>query len=146
MQTVDAKTKTAEVSKVQLSKDIDTLGGTLSVNPLYNLKSSTGDVRLGYSFDNTNFMVDAEQRKLTVSHSFGKDTVTPSVSASGDFSLSYSRNMPSGKLTTSWAPNDALSVIWTDGEWQTTIKAPIEGYYNANKGIKVNMKRTVGVF
>lgn len=146
LESLDAKSKTVELSKVQVSKDIDALGGVVSVNPLYDIKSASSDVRLGYAIDNTNVMVDAEKRKLTVSHSFGRDTLTPSVSAYGDFSLSYSRTMPSGKLTTSWTPNDALSLTWTDGEWQTTIKAPIEGYVGANQGIKVNMKRTVGVF
>jgi hypothetical protein len=136
------------VSKVQVTKDIDTLGGTLSINPKYDLGKSTGDIRVGYAIDNTSFQVDAEQRKLTVSHSFtDKDKVTPSVSANGDFSVSYSRDLENGKgrLTTTWTPKDSVKLQWSDGEWETTFRAPLEGYYKANQGIKINMKRTVGM-
>jgi hypothetical protein len=134
------------VSKVQVTKDIDTLGGTLTVNPKYDLDKASGDVRLGYSIANTSFQVDAEKKKLTVAHSFSNnDKIAPSVSASGEFSISYTRDLEGGKLTTTWAPNDVLKMQWTDGEWETTIKAPLEGYYKTNQGIKVNMKRSVGM-
>jgi hypothetical protein len=142
----DNESKAVSVSKVQVTKDIDTLGGTLTVNPKYDLDRASGDVRLVYSIDNTSFQVDAEKKKLTVAHSFpNKDEISPSVSASGEFSISYTRDLERGKLTTTWAPNDALKMQWTDGEWETTIKAPLEGYYKTSQGFKVNMKRSVGL-
>jgi hypothetical protein len=143
----DTKAKRTEISKVQLSKDIFTPVGILSLNPLFDVPSKSGDIRFGFSLDNTSFQVHTGQQRLTVSHSFSEsETITPSVSADGDFNLSYSRGLSKGTLNTSYAPNDSIKVQWADGEWQTTFKAPLEGYYNTNGGIKVNMKRSVGMF
>lgn len=142
-QCADTGAKKASVRAIQLSKKVEALGGTLQVNPSYTVPSSTVGAKLGYSLDNTSVQVDSLSKKITVSHSFGKDTVSPSVTTSGDFSLSYSRALPQGTLTTSWTPDESIGVTWNDGEWQTTFKAPIDGFASANQGIKVNMKRTV---
>lgn len=139
----DTGAKKATVSKIQISKSIDALGGTLKVNPSYNVPASSIGAKLGYSIDNTSVQVDSSAKKITLSHCFGKDTVSPSVTTSGDFSLSYSRTLPQGTLTTSWTPDDSIGVTWNDGEWTTTFKAPIDGFINANQGIKVNMRRTI---
>lgn len=120
------------------------MAGTFSINPKYDVQTSSPDVSLGFQLDNTSFRVDAEKRKLTVSHAFtNRDSVTPTATASGDFSLSYTRDLDTGKLTTTWAPNDSIKVMWTDGQVMTTVKAPIEGYYNLNQGVKVSMKRSI---
>lgn len=143
----DTAAKKLSVSKVQLTADIDAPGGKLTVNPSYNLDKSTPDCRLGYSIDGTSVQVDAQGKKMTIAHCFdNNDVIAPSVSASGDFSLSYTRSLEGGKLTTTWAPNKAVQLQWADGDWQTTMKAPLDGLYKTNQGIKVSMKRTVGVF
>ena len=143
----DTAAKKLSVSKVQLTADIDAPGGKLTVNPSYNLDKSTPDCRLGYSIDGTSVQVDAQGKKVTIAHCFdNNDVIAPSVSASGDFSLSYTRSLEGGKLTTTWAPNKAVQLQWADGDWQTTMKAPLDGLYKTNQGIKVSMKRTVGVF
>ena len=129
-----------------MTKDIDTLGGHITINPKYDLQSSKGDIILGYALDNTSFQIDAQSRKLTVSHSFADHhQVTPSIQANGDFSITYSRLFDSGRISTTYAPNDSVRVQWTDGEWETTIKAPIDGFANINHGIKVSMKRNVNL-
>jgi hypothetical protein len=140
------KSNTVEVSKVQLTKSLDILDGTLTVSPKYDLGKSAPDASVAYSIENTSVQIDAGKKKLTVAHTFGNnDKVVPSVSASGDFSLSYSRDLEGGRLTTTWAPDDSVTLQWSDGEWATTFKAPLEGLYKTNGGIKVNMKRTVGI-
>ncbi|CAJ1961899.1 unnamed protein product [Cylindrotheca closterium] len=140
---VDTKSRTGSVSKIQVSKTVDALGGSLKVNPSYNVPSSAVGAKIGYSLDNTSVQVDSTAKKITVAHCFGKDTVTPSVTTGGDFSLSYSRTLPEGTVTTSWTPDDSIGVTWDDGEWQTTFKAPLDGLVNVNQGIKVNMRRTI---
>lgn len=136
------------IDKVQLSKSLDALGGTLSLNPSFNLATSSPDAVVGYSYGPTSMKIDAQKKQLTLSHSFAKNTITPTVSAGGDFSLSYSRTLAEagGKLTTTWKPDDSIKVQWSDGSgWDATLVAPLEGYYNTNGGIKVSMKRNIDV-
>ncbi len=138
--------KTVSLSKVQMTKDISTLGGVLTVTPKYDVGNSQGDLSLGYAMDGTSFKVDAQKKQLTVAHSFtNKDTITPTVNFAGDVSLSYSRNLEKGRVTTTYTPNDSVKLQWSDGVYETTIKAPLDGYYKTNRGIKVNMKRTVEI-
>jgi hypothetical protein len=131
--------------KVQVTKNIDALGGSLSLNPKYDLSRNVPDATVGYSYGPTSFKVDAQKRKLTVAHSFANNKITPTITADGDFSLTYSRDVAAGKITTTWTPDDSIKVQWSDGGWDATIVAPLEGYYNTVGGIKVNMKRTVDV-
>lgn len=134
------------VDRVQVTKAVDTLGGTLTVTPKYDVGAQEGDVRVGYSMDGTSVVVDAQSRQLTVAHSFSeKDTVTPSVNAAGDISLSYSRDLDVGRITTTWTPNDSVKLQWSDGVYDTTIKAPLEGMYKTTSGVRVNVKRSVGI-
>lgn len=133
------------VDKVQLTKSLDALGGTLNLNPSYDLNKRAPDAVVGYSYGPTSFKVDAQKKQLTVTHGFNGNQISPTVSAGGDFSLSYSRELADGKLTTTWAPDDSIKVQWTDGAWHATLVAPLEGYYNANGGLKVSMKRNIDV-
>mmetsp|Transcript_19754 Transcript_19754/g.48539 ORF Transcript_19754/g.48539 Transcript_19754/m.48539 type:complete len:167 (+) Transcript_19754:391-891(+) len=139
---VDTKAKTASVSKIQVAKTVDALGGTLQVNPSLDVPSSSVGAKVGYAVDNTSVQVDSIAKKITVAHCFGQDTIAPSVKASGELSLSYSRTLPQGTLTTNWTPSESFDVTWNDGEWLTTFKVPIDGLIKANQGVKVNMKRT----
>jgi hypothetical protein len=146
-QNADLLSPSVSVNQVQLSKSLDTLGGILSVNPSYNLANGKPDAVVGYSYGPTNVKVDARRKRLTVTHSFGsnRNTISPTLSAGGDFSLSYSRQLADGKLITTWTPDDSITVRWTDGGWDATIMAPLEGYYHTSDGIKVSMKRNIDV-
>ena len=143
----DLNSPSVAVDRIQVTKSIDALGGSISLNPKYDVSSSTPDLTVGYSIGDTSFIVDADSKKLTVAHSFaGGNKVTPSVTASGDFSLSYSRPLlEGGRLTTTWKPDDALKVQWTDGAWDASLTAPLDGYFQANSGIKVSMKRSLPI-
>lgn len=139
--------KSVSVSKVQVSRNVDVLGGTLTVVPNYHVAKRQGDVRLGYAIGPTAVQVEAQSKRLTVSHAItDKDKIIPSVTAAGDVALSYSRDLEGGRITTTWIPNDSVQLKWNDDVYETTIKAPLEGYYKANQGLKVNMKRTVDMF
>lgn len=116
------------------------------MTPKYDLDTSTPDARIGYAMDGTSIQLDAQSKKLTVAHSFtDKDTISPSINLAGDVTLSYSRSLDRGKITTTYTPNDSVKLQWSDGVYETTIKAPLDGYYKTSSGIKVNMKRTVSM-
>jgi hypothetical protein len=90
--------------------------------------------------------VDAQKKKLTVAHSFNNgNKIVPTVTAGGDFSLSYSRDLADGTITTTWTPDDSIKIQWSDGGWDATIVAPLEGYYKTTSGMKVTMKRSIDV-
>jgi len=142
----DAKEKTASFSNGQLVKDIDTLGGILTLNPRYDFENSKANVRVGYTLPNTYVQIDAEKRQLTVAQALSnRDKITPTVNLDGDFSVAYTRLLEDGRLTTTWTPDDSIKLEWSDGVWETTIRAPLEGYNKIKEGIKVNMKRSVGL-
>jgi hypothetical protein len=146
------------VDKVQLSKSLDACGGTLFLNPSYNLANHRPDAVVAYSYGPTSVKVDAQKQQLTVTHCFGSsgsaadasgttNIIAPTVSVGGDVSLTYSRQWADGskRLTTTWTPDDAITVQWTDGGWHATLVAPLEGFYHTNGGMKVSMKRNVDV-
>jgi len=142
----DAKAKTASFSNAQLVKDVDTLGGILTLNPRYDFETSKANVRVGYTMLNTYVQIDAEKRQVTVAQALSnRDKITPTVNADGDFSVAYTRLLDEGKLTTTWTPNDSIKLEWSDGVWEATIRAPLDGYSKITDGVKVNMKRTVGL-
>jgi len=142
----DTKSKNVAFSQAQLVKDIDTLGGVLTLNPKYDFGTNKANARLGYAFQNTYVQIDADKRQLTVAQALSnRDKITPTINADGDFSVAYTRVLEDGRLTTTWTPNDSIKLEWSDGVWETTISAPIEGYYKRSEGIKVSMKRTVGL-
>jgi hypothetical protein len=134
------------VDKVQLSKSLDALGGTLMLNPSYSIANQSADAVVGYTYGPTSMKVDAQKKQLSVTHSFAQNTISPTVSAGGDFSLSYSRTLDDyGKVTTTWKPDDSIKVQWNYDGWDATVVAPLEGYYNTNGGVKVSMKRNIDV-
>ena len=140
-----AGTKTASISYIQATKDFSTRGGVLTVTPKYNVDAEQPDLSVGYARDGTSLKVDAQKKQLTVAHAFtNRDTIAPTINLAGDVSLSYSRSLDQGRLTT-YTPHDSVKLQWSDGVYETTIKAPLDGYYKTNRGIKVNMKRTVEI-
>jgi len=142
----DANSKSVDLHSAQLVKEVDTFGGILTLNPKYDFGSAKANARIGYAFQNTYLQVDADKRQLTVAQALSnRDKITPTVNADGDFSVAYTRLLDDGKLTTTWTPNDSIKLEWSDGVWETTIRAPLEGYHKVSQGIKVNMKRTVGM-
>jgi len=143
---VDANSKTVNFSNAQLVKDVDTFGGMLTVNPKYDFGEAKLDARVGYAYQSTYLQIDADKRQLTVAQALSsRDRITPTVNADGDFSVAYTRILDDGKLTTTWTPNDSIKLEWSDGVWETTIRAPLEGYQKVSKGIKINIKRSGGV-
>jgi hypothetical protein len=137
--------QTSALDKIVMTKDFSALGGTLAVSPKYNV-GGDADLSVGYAFDNTSVKVDTAGKKVTVAHCFnGVDTISPTVNAAGDVSLSYTRTLDKGQVKTTYTPGDSVVMQWSDGVYETTFKAPIEGYYKTNGGIRVTMKRTVGL-
>jgi len=142
----DANAKTVDATNAQLVKEINTLGGQLTLNPKYDFGEAKVDARVGYAYQNTYLQIDADKRQLTIAQALSnRDKITPTVNADGDFSVAYTRVLDDGKLTTTWTPNDSIKLEWSDGVWETTIRAPLEGYHKVSQGIKVNMKRSVGM-
>lgn len=96
--------------------------------------------------------MDVQQRRFTLSQTFGRgnrNTIVPIVSTTtGDVSLSFSRDLSgNGRVTTTFKPDDSVAVQWSDGDWDATIRAPLEGWFwkGGGSGVKVSMKRNVGV-
>jgi hypothetical protein len=142
------------------SIDAPYIGGKLKINPRYDLRTNIPDATVGYSFRDTSFKVDGQSKKLTIAHIFAENNkIIPSLTMSKpgpgglgkrilpqDFSLSYCRDLQTGgQVTTTWKPDDSISIRWNDGGWDATIRAPIEGYYKTNGGIKVSMKQNIDV-
>jgi hypothetical protein len=151
----DFSSNSVILDKIMASKNIDTpfgMPGKMVVNlyPPMNMQSIPV-ATVEYSHNNTSLKVDVQQGRLTLSRAFGRrnrNKIVPTISAkTGDFGLSYSRDLSGGgRVTTSWKPNDSIFLRWTDGDWEARIRAPIEGWCRkGDSGVKVSMKRNVGV-
>eukprot|EP00532_Pseudo-nitzschia_australis_P009456 CAMPEP_0168180838 /NCGR_PEP_ID=MMETSP0139_2-20121125/10806_1 /TAXON_ID=44445 /ORGANISM="Pseudo-nitzschia australis, Strain 10249 10 AB" /LENGTH=281 /DNA_ID=CAMNT_0008101193 /DNA_START=221 /DNA_END=1067 /DNA_ORIENTATION=- len=135
----DLHSKFLTLDRVMASASIDTplgMPGSLKVNPQYDLHSKVTDATAGYSFRNTSFKIEARRRKFTLAHVFGRENrnqIVPTLAATTaknkDFGLSYSRDLSRGsissKVTTTWKPDDSISVQWTDGNLDATVRAPL---------------------
>lgn len=146
----DLEENSIGVDHVLADASIDTpiIGGKLKINPRYDLRNKVLDATIGYSFRDTSLNVDSQSKKLTISQNVGKNNrIIPSIIiGKRDFSLSYCRDLQEGgQVMTTWKPDDCISIQWTDGGWDAIIRAPIEGYYKTNGGVKVSMKQNVDV-
>ena len=131
-------------------------GGSVSVNPKYNFDVGSGfdvgNVQIGYGIgDDTSLKIDTKSKKLTMTHTFlTSNSISPSITADGDVSFTYTKTIPDGKVTTTYTPSKTLSVQYNDAnsDWVTTVVAPLEGYIpkldgGSLKGIKISTKRSV---
>mmetsp|Transcript_11667 Transcript_11667/g.27732 ORF Transcript_11667/g.27732 Transcript_11667/m.27732 type:complete len:167 (-) Transcript_11667:107-607(-) len=125
--------------------------GKLVLNPWYDLQRDLRDATAGYTYGNTSVKVDVQPRRFTLSHAFGRRNhhrIVPTLSTkTGCFDLSYVRDLAgSGSVTTTWKPDDSIAVRWSEGDWDATIRAPLDGYFRIDgSGVKLSMKRSVGV-
>lgn len=148
--TTDLEANSIGVDQVLADTSIDTpiIGGKLKIDPRYDLRNKVLDATIGYSFRDTALKVDCQSKELTISQNVGKNNkIIPSlIIGKRDFSLSYCRDLQEGgQVMTTWKPDDSISIQWTDGGWDAIIRAPIEGYYKTNGGVKVSMKQNVDV-
>jgi len=146
----DLEANSIGVDQVLADTSIDTpiIGGKLKIDPRYDLRNKVLDATIGYSFRDTALKVDCQSKELTISQNVGKNNkIIPSlIIGKRDFSLSYCRDLQEGgQVMTTWKPDDSISIQWTDGGWDAIIRAPIEGYYKTNGGIRVSMKQNVDV-
>lgn len=152
----DFQTKSLAVDKVMASTSIDKpfgIPGSLKINPRYDVQTKVPDATVGYSVSKfTSFKADAQQRRFTLAHTFGKkkrNQIVPTLSTQGkELSISYSRDLQngSGRVTTTWTPDDSVALKWSDGDWDATIRAPLEGCFKYTGGsVKFSMKRNVGL-
>ena len=131
-------------------------GGSVSVNPKYNFDVGSGfdvgNVQIGYGIgDDTSLKIDTKSKKLTMTHNFlTSNSISPSITADGDVSFTYTKTIPDGKVITTYTPSKTLSVQYNDAnsDWVTTVVAPLEGYIpkldgGSLKGIKISTKRSV---
>lgn len=125
--------------------------GKVVVNPRYDLQNRIPDATVGYAYNNTSLKIDAQQRRVTLSQAFGRrnrNRIIPTFyTKTGDICLSCSRDLSGGgRVTTVWKPDDSIALRWSDGDWDATIRSPLEGWFlKDGSGIKVSMKRNVGV-
>ena len=143
----DASSPGLSVSNFQVSKNVDIGMGELSLNPEYDVKAKSGSIVVSYGKDDTSFAVDTKSKKLSLTRTFlESSSVTPTLSLDGDVSLAYTRSMDNGgKITTMWKPDDSISLKWSDGEWDTTFTARLEGYYKIHSGLRVTTRRSVNM-
>lgn len=117
------------VSNVKVSQSVDAFGGSLKVSPSYNIANGRGDVTVSYGIEGTTVTVDANEdtQKLTVEKEFGDNLVAPSISTTGDVTLSLSRSIEKGTVSATIKPNDSVNLKWEDGKWSANLNAPMEG-------------------
>jgi hypothetical protein len=136
--------KSVDFKNVQVKKGFELLGGKFTVNPRFNIKSTTGDVKFGYEMEKTMFGVttSGDATQLTVSREIGDNTVVmPSITTDGDFSLAVRQNTDIGAITGTFKANDSINLQLATDSYVANMVAPIEGY--RYKGFKLSVKKSV---
>lgn len=156
---IDFKSKSMTADQIMTSINFKTpiIGGQLNIDPRYDLRSKRADAAVGYTFRDTSLMVDGNNRKLTLSQMIGRsNAIIPSLKFGMqddttdkkriDFNLKCRRDLQDGgQVSTTWKPDDYVSIQWIDGGWNARISAPIDGYYNIKGGVKLSVKQNVDV-
>mmetsp|Transcript_25697 Transcript_25697/g.60532 ORF Transcript_25697/g.60532 Transcript_25697/m.60532 type:complete len:230 (+) Transcript_25697:26-715(+) len=125
------------------------LPGRLTVNPEYDPRSRTPDATLGYSLESTSVRLEARGRRITLSQALGRNRIVPTLDARRKtLSVVCARDLGrgSGTVAATWTPNDSVSLKWTDGSWEATLRAPLEGSLGCRAGdVHLSVKQSVGV-
>mmetsp|Transcript_46770 Transcript_46770/g.141679 ORF Transcript_46770/g.141679 Transcript_46770/m.141679 type:complete len:247 (-) Transcript_46770:81-821(-) len=138
----------SSVNKLEVSKGFDdVLDGKISINPRYDVQSSSADVVLSYESEKNGakLVASMDDQTLTVSRQVtDDDTIAPSISSSGDVSLQWKRSLDAGQITTTLKPSDSVNVKWEDGAWTANIEAPMDGM--SVEDMNVSVKRKIDFF
>lgn len=141
----DADALTAKIASVKLSQSVQALGGSLTVEPGYNLNAEKANVKVVYGIDGTAVVVnaDATTQMVTVLQQLGDNNrIAPSITSDGDVTLEYRRAIQTGSLTATLKPKDSVNLRWADGKWMVNVNAPIEGVGINAEGIKFSASCT----
>mmetsp|Transcript_3153 Transcript_3153/g.4437 ORF Transcript_3153/g.4437 Transcript_3153/m.4437 type:complete len:269 (-) Transcript_3153:138-944(-) len=145
---VDVNASLDGVESIELAKGFDALGGKIDIIPRYDLKSSAGDVKVGYDGGDTSIEVaaSASAQKLTLSRQITENhRLAPSISSNGDLALEWEKSLGNGNsITTLVKPNDSVSVKWEDGPSTFAFQSSLDGV--STGGINVSVKRKIDFF
>jgi len=137
-----------KATMVKMSQRFKGMQGYWQLSPRYNFEGRKPAVTVSYSVSDTSVTVDAERerQKVTVSQRVTpRDIFTPSVTTNGRVEFEYRRLLPQGSLGAAFRPDDSVELDWKDGQFQASIKAPMQGYYTFREGVKINIRRSVEV-
>ena len=151
----------AQAQKVSLSQ----VFGKNKVAPTFSSKSGEFNLAYARTLDNGSISttINPIDNDYSVTYSQGSNTVSTTIKpvakdyslsfsdgsnavstnirpADKDFSVEYSR----GKLSTKYSPDDALAFGWSDGGFDATVVAPLDGYLpSIGSGLKFGVKKTI---
>jgi len=135
----------SSVDKIELSKNFDADGASVTVNPRYDVASGDADVVVTYSKDDVSVEVTASQesQSITLSKQIDDDNkVSPTISNTGDVSVEWERSLgDDNSITATVTPNESIDVEWNDGGWTASIKADLDGLNLS--GTDVSVKKNV---
>ena len=122
---------------VGYARSLDNGSVSTTINPIDN------DYSVTYSqgSNTVSTIIKPVAKDYTLSFSDGSQKVSTNIKPSDkDFSVAYSR----GKLSTSYSPDDALAVGWSDGGLEATVVAPLDGFLpSIGSGVKFGLKKTI---
>lgn len=147
LQHVDASfgSEGSSVDKIELTKNFDADGASVTVNPRYTVGSGDADVVVSYSKDDVSVEVTASQdsQSITLSKQIDDDNrIAPTVTSSGDISVEWERSLgDDNSITATLLPKESVDVEWNDSGWTASIKADLDGY--SLSGTSVSVKKNV---
>lgn len=116
-----------------------------------NAAPKTGEYGVSYSNDDigtgATFAAETGEIGLTFSKGEMLDTGLTVSTKTGDVGVSSSLDFDEyGKLSASYKPDDSAGVGWTDGDWDASVAAPLEGWgFKAGGGVKLSLKRAFDI-
>merc|ERR1711935_830497 len=84
----------------------------------------------------------ASDQEVTLSKTFGDDTISPTFSRSGDVSIAWERDLgDDNSFTATLVPDDSVDVEWKDDNWTASVHAAMSGV--EGEAVSVSAKRDI---
>lgn len=130
------------VKTIKGGKTIEADGATISINPRFDVQSKEATVATSYEKGGTGIKVEASKDTQTISLSRQLDEenrIEPTINSAGDISLEWEHRVNDCTVTTTFKPEESISVVWEEKGWKTNISMDLEEADVTN--LKVSMKK-----
>ena len=130
------------VNTIKGGKTFEADGATISISPRFDVQSKEATVVTSYEKDGTGIKVEASKDSQTINLSRQLDEenrIAPTISSNGDISIEWEHKVDDCTVTTTFKPEESISMAWEEKGWKTNISMDLEETDISN--VRVSMKK-----
>ena len=130
------------INTIKGGKTFEADGATISISPRFDVQSKEATVVTSYEKDGTGIKVEASKDTQTINLSRQLDEqnrIAPTISSTGNISVEWEHKANDCTVTTTFKPEESISVAWEEKGWKTNVSMDLEK--NDISNVKVSMKK-----